>query len=164
MPVTLVKSVWSAGNLYFQDNAGNNILKVNGDGTVDLISPMVNGTALSATGAELNQYAVTKYMADAGTAGSCFVICPHAGDIVGLGVVNDVANATTKTVLTAKIATVAVTHPAWEIAVTAAAGVGSGLVVPTAARTVTAGQVLELISDGGSSSVMPVTFTVIISR
>ncbi len=164
MPVTKVRSEWSGGDLVFKDTAGDIIATFGGDGTLDIVAPKVNGTVLSATGAELNQYAITKYMADAGTAGSCFVKVPHAGNIVGLGVVNDVDNAGAKTVFTAKIATVAVTHAAWEIAVTAAAGVGSGVIAPSAANVVTAGQVIELISDGGSSSVMPVTFTIIISR
>lgn len=122
-----------------------------------------SGVALTATGAELNQYSVNAYQADAGTAGSVYVVVPHAGTIAAIYATNYAANATTKTVLTAKIATVAVTMPAFEIAVTQAAGTASST-VPTAANTLTAGQVLELISDGGTSTVMPVMYTILVTR
>lgn len=123
----------------------------------------VAGTSVTATADELNQYSVNVDFADANTAGSIFVVAPHAGSIVGLHAVNAVANTTVKTVLTAKIATVAVTAPAWEIAITQAAGVASS-VVPTAANVVTAGQVIEVATDGGGTPVMPTSITIVISR
>lgn len=121
------------------------------------------GTAVAASATELDEYCVNAYMADAGTAGSVFVVAPHAGVISKLSAVSNAANATTKTVLLAKIATVTVTAPAWEFSVTLAAGTAS-TVTPTAARTVAAGDVIELVSDGGSSTVMPTQFTVTIAR
>lgn len=114
-------------------------------------------------GAVLGRAVLNSYAADIGTAGSSFVVCPFAGTIVGLGAVNHVANAGTKTVLTAKLATVAVTAPPWEVAVTAAAGTGSS-VVPTAANTVAAGDVIEIAYDGGSSAVTPATFSITVLR
>lgn len=116
-----------------------------------------------AGGAILGRAVLNTYAADIGTAGSSFVVCPFAGTIVGLSVVNHGANAGTKTVLLAKLATVSVTAPAWEVAVTAAAGTGVS-VVPTAANTVTAGQVIEIAYDGGSSNVTPATFSVTVLR
>lgn len=106
---------------------------------------------------------VTAYAADIGAAGSSFVVAPFAGTIVGLAAVNHGANAGTKTVLLAKLATVSVTAPAWEVAVTAAAGTATS-VVPTAANTVAAGDVIEIAYDGGSSNVTPATFSVTIQR
>src|SRR5947208_3404553 len=103
-------------------------------------------------GAILGRAVLNTYAADIGTAGSSFVVSPFAGTIVGLGAVNHGANAGTKTVLVAKLATVPVTAPAWEVAVTAAAGTVSA-VVPTAANTVAAGDVIEIAYDGGSSNV-----------
>jgi hypothetical protein len=103
------------------------------------------------------------YASDIGTPGSSYVVCPFAGTITGLAVVNHAANAGTKTVLTAKIAGSAVTHPAFEVAITAAAGTGVS-VVPTAANVVTAGQVIEIAYDGGSSAVTPATFTISVTR
>lgn len=114
-------------------------------------------------GAILGRSVLNSYAGDIGTAGSSFVVTPFAGTIVGLGAVNHGANAGAKTVLTAKIATVAVTHPAWEVAITAAAGTGVS-VTPTAANTVAAGDVIEIAYDGGSSNVTPATFSVTILR
>lgn len=134
--------------------------KQNGDEMV-----VANGGVITeeAGGAILGRAVLNAYAADIGTAGSSFVVCPFAGTIVGLSAVNHGANAGTKTVLLAKLATVSVTAPAWEVAVTAAAGTGSS-VVPTAANTVTAGQVIEIAYDGGSSNVTPATFSVTVLR
>jgi len=121
------------------------------------------GTAVTSTATELNQYSVEIGMADAGTAQSRWVTAPHVGNIVAAYVVNSVANTTTKTVFTLKIATVLVTMPALEVAITQAAGTVSSS-VPTATNTVTAGQAIEVISDGGTDAVMPVTVTLVISR
>lgn len=141
-------------------SSGPDVLTVDAGGLIALTD--VHG--LTINGVELQtQYKANAYLADGGSAGSTFLVCPFAGTIVSLSAVNFVANATTKTVLLAKIAGVTVTAPAWEILVTAAAGTGV-TVVPTAANVVTAGQVLEIASDGGSSSVMPVSFTVVIQR
>lgn len=142
------------GNTSFRNPESNPI-------EVDGLS--VAGTQITSSPAELNQYSVNVDFADANTAGSIFVVAPHAGSIVGLHAVNAVANTTVKTVLLAKIATVTVTAPAWEIAITQAAGVASS-VVPTAANVVTAGQVIEVATDGGGTPVMPTSITIVISR
>jgi cytoskeletal protein CcmA (bactofilin family) len=120
-------------------------------------------TGITSTTAELNEYFVQAKFTDAGTAGSIFVVAPHAGSIIGLYAVNDVNNATTKTVLTAEIAGVLVTAPAWEITITQAAGTVSSS-VPTATNVVTAGQAIEIISDGGTDATMPASCTIVISR
>lgn len=114
-------------------------------------------------GAILGREVLTAYAEDIGTAGSSFVVCPFDGQIVGLAAVNHGANAGAKTVLTAKVAGSSVTHPAWEIAVTQAAGVASS-VVPSAANYVAAGQVIEVAYDGGSSNVTPATFSITVRR
>lgn len=134
-----------------------------GTGYVDSDGLLIGGVAVTATPQELNAYSILTYIADANTAGSVYVIAPHAGNIIGLFAVNAVANTTTKTVLLAKIATVTVTAPAWEIAVTQAAGVASS-VVPTAANAVAAAAVIEIAFDGGGAPVMPVQITILISR
>jgi hypothetical protein len=114
-------------------------------------------------GAILGRAVLNVCATDIGTAGSVYVVTPFAGTIVGLGAVNHGANAGTKTVLLAKLAGTNVTAPAWEVAVTAAAGTGVS-VVPTAANTVAAGDVIEINYDGGSSNVTPATFSVTILR
>lgn len=132
-----------------------------GDGYVEVDGLILSDSTVTA--AELKQYAITVDFEDANTAGSRYVVAPHAGDIVALYAVNDVANTTVKTVLTAEIAGTLVTAPAWEIAITQAVGTVSSS-VPTAANTVTAGQAIEIISDGGGTPTMPVSVTVVISR
>ena len=156
---------------------GDTIALIDDNGVIDIQSTLaLSGTQLTATAAELNaldgntatatelsEYSVTAYMADAGTAGSVFVVLPHAGTVRGLSVVNYEASTTTKTVFTAEIGGTPITHAAWELALDAAAGTKSS-VVPSAANTVTADSVLELISDGGTDATMPVLFTVKILR
>lgn len=180
MAINNIRTRFVAGDMQIYDDAtGTTIMVINDNLEVDVANAgklkyagtaitatatQLNTTAsLTATATELNQYCVTAYQADAGTAGSVFVTCPHAGVIASLSVVPYAINTTTKTVFTAEIATVLVTAPAWELAINAAAG-AAVTVVPTATCTVTAGQVLELISDGGTDATMPVMFTVTITR
>jgi len=124
----------------------------------------IGGTITEELGGDiLSKVVLNTSSADIGTAGSTFIVSPFAGTIVNLSAVNTAANAGTKTVLLAKLAGTTVTAPAWEVGVTAAAGTATS-VVPTAANTVTAGQVIELNFDGGSSSVTPAVFSVVIAR
>jgi hypothetical protein len=116
-----------------------------------------------AGGSILGREVLNCYHADIGTAGSAFVVCPFDGDVVGLEAVNIAANAGTKSVLTAKIGGSAITHPAWEVAVSASAGTRSG-VTPTAANAIKAGQVIEIASDGGSSAVTPAMYSITVRR
>ena len=110
------------------------------------------------------QMVLNCYAADVGTAGSYWVACPCNGTIVKMSAVSYLANTTTKTVLTAEIGGTLVTAPAWEIGATAAAGIVS-TVIPTATNTVTAGQAIEIISDGGSATAGQATmFSITILR
>jgi hypothetical protein len=123
---------------------------------------------ISASAADINtaaalQYILNAYMADAGTASDTFVVVPFAGVIKKLSAVNHAACTTTKTVLTAFIGAVAITHPAWEIALAAAAGTASE-VIPTAGVDVEAGEVIKIHSDGATDATMPTTFTIMIER
>lgn len=166
MPMSKVKSKWVSGNLVFTDLSGTELISIEADGTLDVKTASklkLAGTAVSSSAAELNQYSINVDFADANAAGSIFVVAPHAGSIVGLHAVNSVANTTTKTVLTAEIVGVLVTTPAWEVAITQAAGTVSSS-VPTAANVVTAGQAIEIITDGGGTPVMPTSITIVISR
>lgn len=119
-----------------------------------------NGTFTENT---LINYTLSAYKEDGNTAGSIFVVAPHKGKIVGLNATNYVANTTTKTVLTAELGGTLITTPAWEIAVTQAVGVASTS-VPTAANSVDAGDVIEIITDGGGTPTMPINVTISIDR
>lgn len=121
----------------------------------------IGGVAISSKSGDI---VLNTDLVDAGTASTSYVVCQHAGVITQLSAVNHVANTTTKTVYTAAINGVTVTHPAWETLVTAAAGTATS-VVPTAARTVAAGDVISIASDGGSATAnQKTTFSVKILR
>ena len=133
----------------------------------DVLVVASGGTIMEESGgAILGRATLNTYLADAGTASSCYVICPFAGSIVQMQAVSRVANTNTKTVLTAKtgVGGGLITHPAWEITTSQAAGVVSST-VPTAANVVTAGQVIEILSDGGSATSAQITdFSITILR
>lgn len=176
--VTNIGSKWSAGDIvFYKVSDGTTLMTIATTGvtiptfatttvtatTANATTLQIGGTAVSSTAAELNQYCVNGSFVDAGTAGSVFVVVPHAGTIASISVVNNVASTTTKTVFTGAIAGTPITHPACEIAATATAGTKT-TVVPTAANTVAAGDVIEIASDGGTDATMPVTVTLTITR
>jgi len=102
---------------------------------------------------------VYAHMADSSTAGSAFTVSPIRGKVVKLGSVISGVVATADNVLTAKIATVAITHPTWTQAFTTSAAGDVSEVVPTAANFVNAGQNIEFISSGaGDTNVVATTF------
>ena len=111
----------------------------------------------------LNAIPFTVTFDDFNTAGSKFVVMPWAGSITTCYVVNNIANTTTKTVITLEIGGSLVTMTALEIAITAAIGTVSSQ-SPSAANTFTAGQAIEVITDGGGSPVMPGEATLLIAR
>ena len=155
-PVLSTATITSSGDTITIPDLGNAYL---------VQSAAAHTGTVASTAAQLDSYVVTVYMADAGTAGSVFVACPFAGTIKSIAIVNDVANTTTKTVFTAKIATAAVTlGSALEQGATDAAGTAH-TVTCTANNAVTAGQALELITDGGSASASQATrISVVIQR
>lgn len=106
----------------------------------------------------LNVIRVFAYNSDQSTAGSSFAVFPHYGKIVLIGVVNHAAVTTAPNVLTAKIATVAVTIPTWTVTHSGAAAGDIVEVVPTAANIGNAGQNIEFISDGAGSGTVPCTY------
>ena len=58
MPVANVKSGWEDGDLVFRDNSGNAIMEIDGPNRdVDIYSMKINGTAVTATAAEINMAA-----------------------------------------------------------------------------------------------------------
>jgi hypothetical protein len=119
--------------------------------------------AEEAGGAILGRVVLNAYHADIGAVSSAYVVSPFNGYVVGLAVVNQAANAGTKSVLTGNIAGSPITHPALEVAVSAAAGTAAS-VVPTAANYVKAGEVISIASDGGSSAVTPAIYSITLLR
>jgi hypothetical protein len=100
---------------------------------------------------------------DLNTAKSRFVTAPWDGKIVAAYAVNDVANTTTATVLTLELGGTAVTMPTWQFGATDAIGTVASS-VPTALNTFSAGDAIEVITDGGGTPTMPGSVTLVIER
>jgi hypothetical protein len=98
-------------------------------------------------------------MADANTPGVAYIPILRAGTITRISVIAGDVNGDAATVFTAAIAAVAVTHAALSLALDAVAG-DVATVVPTAANTVAQGSNLNITTDGGGDTVMPVTISV----
>jgi lipoprotein-anchoring transpeptidase ErfK/SrfK len=122
-------------------------------------------TAIETAIDALNAIPLLAYAADVNTAGSFWIPTPGwAGTLTNLFAVNYVANTTTATVLTVEIGGSAVTlGGAWQFASTAAVGT-QVTQTATAANTFTAGQPIEIISDGGGAPVMPAMLCALITR
>src|SRR6266851_620203 len=99
--------------------------------------------------------ALTAYHADIGTASSAYVTCPFNGRIVSIQYVEHAAVAGGDAAITTKIngASIGATGAATIAASGSAAGVRG---------TITAGDAIELASDGAPSSVTPVTWTIVV--
>ena len=143
----------SANALYQANGAGS------GTWTTD---PTLSTYTKTASMFNLNKVYVTLYWTDAGTAGTAtrFVAMPRAGTITKIYSATEAAAATSNTTLTASIGGVNVTNGVVTITSAGAAAGDVASATPTANNTVTAGQALKFTSNGGSSSVMPVTLTI----
>jgi len=107
---------------------------------------------------DLNKIYLTVGMADVGTADSVWVVAPLACTFTKLySVVYGDPGA--DSAITTEIAGTAVTDGGLTIANGATAGEVDSA-TPTAANTLTAGQALEIITDGGGTNVVEATFTV----
>jgi len=91
-------------------------------------------------------------IADLDVATSYYIVSPYAGDILKIYSVIDQAIATADTVITAKIATVAVTDGVLTIAYSGSAAGDVDSATPSAAKTVTAGQAIEFACGGQTTT------------
>ena len=112
-------------------------------------------------------YTITVDMADISTAGSVWVVAPYGGNIIAIRSVISKAITVANATITAELEGVLVEDSAVTIS---HAGSGPGTVdnsAPTGARTVTAGKAIEIISNGGSTTVgsgCRATFTIVIDQ
>lgn len=102
------------------------------------------------------------YMADVSAPSSAFAVATRAGKIVAAYSVIYGAITVANSLITMKINGVAVTHPTWTIAYSGSAAGDMDSTIPTAANTVAAGDRIEFISDGGSTTTAPVMFSAVI--
>ena len=91
---------------------------------------------------------------DISTAGSVFIPCPLAGDVNKIWVTLQGAITVADAIVTAEIAGVAITGLSVTVAYTGSAGGSTFSDTPTGGNTLTAGQALEIITDGGSTTAM----------
>ena len=108
--------------------------------------------------------ALTAYHADIGTASSTFVYCPFNGRIVSIHYVEHAVVSGGDAAITTKIngTTIGATGAATIAASGSGAGVRGTITPGITAGSVTAGDCVELASDGAPSSVSPVSWTVLV--
>lgn len=111
-----------------------------------------------------NQYSLTVDMTDISSAVSVWVVAPYAGIIKKIYSVINGAIATANAAITVEIAGTAVTGGGITIAYSGSAAGDVDSCTPTEERTVTAGQAIEILTDGGSTNTIRATFTVVIER
>lgn len=116
----------------------------------------------SSTTKNTNRITVSMYFADIGTAGSQFCVAPMAGKIIKIYSVINAALTGSNTVLTSKIGGVSVTNGSLTITQSGSAAGDVDSATPTAANTVTAGQAIEIASDGGASNVVAAQIVIIL--
>ena len=109
---------------------------------------------------------LTGYIADVSTAGQIYIPVPSeaAGEIIEINSVIDGTIATGDTDLTAKIGGTAVTNGVITITESGSAAGDVDTVYPTAARTVSAGDSIEIETDGVSTNTVQATITITIRR
>ena len=112
----------------------------------------------------MNEFPVTLWFEDANAAADqIYVSVPWQCTVEKIYAAVSAANGTTDTILTAKIGGTAITAGALTIPDTAAiADIVS--TTPTAANAVSAGGAVEIETDGGGSTVMPVGITLVLKR
>jgi hypothetical protein len=137
--VSATTSVTNVGELIVASNASNVV------DTYDAIN---------------NKIYLTVTMADVSTASSVWVVSPVAATFSKLYSVINGAIATADAAITTEIGGTAVTGGALTIANSGSAAGDVDSATPTAANTLTAGQALEIITDGASTNTVIATFTV----
>jgi hypothetical protein len=135
--------------------AANTVLQANGSGAatfVDILSPLK----------ARNRITLSTQFADISTAASVFVPSPMAGKVVGVYVTLHNAITVANSTVTAEIAGVLLTG--LSITITQAGSVAGSTFsgTPSGANTIAAGQALEIITDGGSTTAVIADVTILI--
>jgi len=107
----------------------------------------------------VNKIYLTATFVDISTASSQYIVCPLAGVISKIYSVIDGAITTANCGLSFEIANVAVTNGNITITQSGSAAGDVDSSTPTAARTLTAGQAIEMISDGASNTTVNAKIT-----
>jgi hypothetical protein len=110
------------------------------------------------------QFFLTAYIADVSTAGQIYVVSPVAGTVSKIYTALNGAIGTADAVITPKIGGAAITAGAVTIAYSSSAAGDVDSSTPSAANTVTAGQAIEIETNGASTNTVPIMITVVIDR
>lgn len=173
-----VKSGHRPGSNYNYDDDGTGTTEIDGvldvliDGVFKIAGVTVTSTAaelsildgVTSTAAELDEYALTVKIPDISTASSVWVVAPHAGDVSKIYSVIDGAITVGDAVLDPQIGGVSITDGGITIANAGSAAGDVDSSTPSAANTVTAGQAIEIATDGGSTDAVAAVITLLISR
>lgn len=115
----------------------------------------LGGTAITATGAELNEALLTLDIADLSADATYYLVMPHAGTITKIWSVIDGAVATADVTITANIGATPITNGVVTIATAGSAAGDVDSATPSGANTVTAGQAINLVVAGGGAGGSP---------
>tara|TARA_R110000772_G_scaffold211797_1_gene322315 strand:- start:252 stop:749 length:498 start_codon:yes stop_codon:yes gene_type:complete len=122
----------------------------------------VSISQIDATLKNKNLVAFTYKLKDVSTASSQWVACPFAGDIKTIYTALGGALGTADAVITFEIAGTLITSGAITITQSGSAAGDLDSSTPSGSNTVTAGQVLEVITNGGSSNTVDVNITFVL--
>ncbi len=101
---------------------------------------------------------------DISTVSSSWIVSPYAGTIIKIYSVIDGVMATGDTTLSFELAGVAITNGDIVITQSGSAAGDVDSSSPTALNVITVGQVIEIITDGGSTNTVKSTITIVIDR
>ena len=126
----------------------------------------VNVNALKIDGVDVDpdQYVLIGEIADISTGASSWVVAPYAGTIEKIYTVIDGAITNANAAISFEIATVAVTDGGITIAQASSAAGDVDSATPSALNVVTAGQAIEIITDGGSTGARKAVVTFVMQR
>lgn len=152
-------------------------IRVNPYHTTDVKELSINNTTVTATAAELNimdgvestaaeldEFVLIGTIDNVSTAASYWVTCPYAATIEEIYTVINGTIATADAAITFEIATVAVTGGAITIEYDGSAAGDVDSATPTAANVLTAGQAIEIITDGASTNAVIGVVTLVMKR
>ena len=126
----------------------------------------VNVNALKIDGVDVDpdQYVLIGEIADISTGASSWVVAPYAGTIEKIYTVIDGAITSANAAISFEIATAAVTDGGITIAQASSAAGDVDSATPSALNVVTAGQAIEIITDGGSTNAVKAVVTFVMQR
>ena len=122
----------------------------------------LGGTLVTAEAADLNTYTLNVALADVSTASSCFVVAPKAGTISAIHSIIDGTLATDNAVVTANVN--GGSNISNQITIANSSGAGTiDTCSPGDNNTVSAGNYIQLTTDGASTNTVSAVFTITIT-